>query len=141
LGCWPSIPESKLCRSVFLIVEKGVYTDGGSYLNVDWDSANPIIEQPLVLTDEMVVHSFGIVMNRGLVGTTDTITVTQQLYGISIGNNSAAPSSADFAIRCRLFDFETENVTPAKGWVSYAVLPSATALDGVTAAQAVISSD
>ena len=123
-----------------MVVEKGEYSSDGSYLNVNWNTTAPVISQPIVLTDEMTVHSFGIQMNRGIVGTTDTITLTQQLYGIATGNNTAAPSNANFAIRSRIISLETESVTPAKGWISYGVVPSITPIDSTSGGCAAVVS-
>ena len=49
----------------------------------------------------------------------DTLTLDTLLYGVWEGNNSAAPSSADFALRARLIEFDTEDAlaSDARGWV------------------------
>lgn len=121
------------------VVEIGEYTTEGSYLDINWNTTAPVFAQPIVLTEEMAVHSFGLTLNRGLVGTSDTITLTQQLYGVATGNNGAAPTNANFALRARLIDLETENKPDPRGWISYGVVPSQTAASGVAVAQAVIS--
>jgi hypothetical protein len=124
-----------------LVVEIGTYASAGSMLNITWESG-PVFSQPIVLTEELTVHSFGITIPRGIVGSTDTLQLTQQLYGISSGNNTAAPTSASFAIRCRLIGLETEpsSVQPdPRGWIYLAVVPSLTAATGVTIAQALVA--
>ena len=124
-----------------LVVEQGVYVDSGtpSHLAITWNTTTPIFEQPLVLTNEMTVHSFGVVIGRGIVSGAETFTLSQMLYGILSGNNAAAPANANFAIRARLITLKTESIDPAKGWISYGVVPSITPLTSGATAQAVIA--
>ena len=87
----------------------------------------------------MTVHSFGVVIGRGIVSGAETFTLSQMLYGILSGNNAAAPANANFAIRARLITLKTESIDPAKGWISYGVVPSITPLTSGATAQAVIA--
>jgi hypothetical protein len=119
-----------------LVVEIGNYTETGG-LSVSWNTGSPVFVQPLVMTEEFITHSFGISISRLLVGNTDTLHLDQQKYGITTGNNAAAPSTADFLIRCRLIGLSTESSqTDPRAWISYALVPSLTAKSGASAAQA-----
>jgi hypothetical protein len=126
-----------------LVLELGTYADDGgtpNHLVITW-ATDPVFSQPIVLTDEMTVHSFGAIIKRGMVSGTDTFTLDQMLYGILSGNNAAAPANANFAIRSRLILLRTESTDPAKGWVSFGVLPSITPTSGSsTGCQASITS-
>ena len=108
-----------------LVAEIGTYADVGSspiHSVITWAS-DPIFSQPLVMTKEMVIHSFGLTLKRGIVSSVDTITLDQIIYGIATGNNGAVPANANFFLRCRLLGLETESVDPAKGIISIAVVP------------------
>lgn len=122
-----------------LVVEIGTYTTSGSYLSIAWNTTTPVFSQAVVLTEEMTIHSFALSISRALVSGVDTFTLAQTLYNKTSVNNPAAPSSANFAVRCRLINLETEgSPSPARAWISYAVVPGTNSPNG-TQAQAVIS--
>jgi len=79
-----------------LVVELGSYPTE-SLINVNWNIEAPIIRLPIAMTSEIVVHSFGVKIKRLESG----LTLEQQLYGIWSRNDAAAPSTANFALRCR----------------------------------------
>jgi hypothetical protein len=113
-----------------LVIEKGTApqqttpsTTGTNLENVVWD-ATPILSQRLILTQNRQTHSFGTRIKRALVSSVDTITCDTLLYGVWEGANSAAPSGANFALRARMVQFDTENAvgTDARGWIALEVL-------------------
>ncbi len=118
-----------------LVVEIGNYTESGG-LAVTWNTGSPVFVQPIVMTEDLITHSFGVYISRLMVGSTDTLHLDQQKYGITTGNNAAAPSSADFVIRCRLIGLSTESSqSDPRAWISYGLVPSLTAANGASAAQ------
>jgi len=119
-----------------LVVEIGNYTESGG-LAVTWNTGSPVFVQPIVMTKDMVTHSFGIGISRVMDSGVSSIRLDQQLYGIWSGNNAAAPSSANFAIRCRLIGLSTESSqSDPRAWISYGLTKSLTASSGASAAQA-----
>lgn len=91
--------------------------------NIVWN-ATPGLAQRLILTANRQTHSFGARIRRALVSTVDTITMDTLLYGVWEGADSAAPSGANFALRARLIEFDTENAlaNDSRGWVAYEIL-------------------
>lgn len=90
-------------------------TTGPNLQNVLWN-ATPILRERLVITQEMVTHTFGVRIKNTL----DGMVCDVQNYGLWTGNNAAAPGVANFALRARLINFDTENSRPdARGWVLY----------------------
>lgn len=109
-----------------LVIEKGEApseTDGNpevNLLNVVWDTANPILKQRLILTPVSTICYAGVNVYRSTLG---TITCDRLLYGGLENANAVAPASANFALRARLIEFDTENSVPtARGWVAYQLL-------------------
>ena len=104
--------------------------------NIVWDAA-PILSQRLILTGNRQTHTFGARIKRSLVALADTLTLDTLLYGVWEGNNSAAPASANFALRARLIQFDTEDAlaVDARGWVASEIIG---ATDGADP-QAIIS--
>jgi hypothetical protein len=89
--------------------------------NVTWNIATPLLSQRLILGDVIQAHAFGCAIARAISG----ITATRSLYGASDAAG-AAPATANFALRARLIQWDTENsVTGAKGLVYYASSGSA----------------
>ncbi len=114
-----------------LVVEKGTApsqstpaTTGTNLENVVW-SATPILSQRLILTGNRQTHSFGTRIKRQLVSLADTLSLDTMCYGVWEGNDAAAPATANFALRARLINFDTENAlaADARGWVAYEMLP------------------
>ncbi|XHR30422.1 MAG: hypothetical protein ACFUZC_07635 [Chthoniobacteraceae bacterium] len=106
-----------------LVIEKGEAPSetGGNpetnLLNVVWDTANPILKQRLILTPVATICYAGINVYRSTLG---AITCDRLLYGGLENANAVAPGSANFALRARLIEFDTENSIPtARGWVAY----------------------
>ena len=108
-----------------LVIEKGTapaQTVGSpdtaeiNLLNLVWDTANPILKQRLILTPNPVSGDFGLEITRA---TANTFTCNRFLYtGFEASPNG--PTDANFALRARLIDFDTENSVPAaRGWVGY----------------------
>lgn len=121
-----------------LVVEIGNYAETGG-LAVTWNLASPVFVQPIVMTEDLITHSFGIGISRLLISGSEVLHLDQQRYGIWNGNNAAAPSSADFVIRCRLIGLSAESSqSDPRAWISYALVPSLTASNGASAAQATI---
>ena len=112
-----------------LVIEKGEApseTNGNpetNLLNVVWDTANPILKQRLILTPVATICYAGVNVYRSTLG---AITCDRVFYGGLENANTAAPGSANFALRCRLVEFDTENSIPtARGWVAYQLLKPA----------------
>jgi hypothetical protein len=114
-----------------LVIEKGEApseTDDPSatetnLLNVVWDTANPILKQRLILTPTATICYAGCNVYRSTLG---AISCDRILYGGLENANAAAPGSANFALRARLIEFDTENSIPtARGWVAYQLVKPA----------------
>lgn len=95
--------------------------------NIEWE-ADPLLSQRLILTGNRQTHSFGARINRSLVASVDTITADTLLYGVWEGADALAPAGANFALRARLIQFDTENAlaSDARGWVAYEILGATT---------------
>lgn len=113
-----------------LVVEKGTApqdttpsTPAMNLQNIVWD-ADPILSQRLILTANRQTHSFGARIKRAIVALADTLTLDTMLYGVWEGNNSSAPASANFALRARLIQFDTENAlaNDARGWIACEII-------------------
>ena len=91
--------------------------------NIEWEAV-PLLAQRLILTGNRQTHSFGARIKRSLVSSADTITADTLLYGIWSGANSLAPATANFALRARLVQFDTENAlaSDARAWVAYEII-------------------
>ena len=99
--------------------------------NIVWDTVNPILRQQLILTSSQETHTFGCILTNNTTG----ITANALLYSQVRNANSGAPASADFALRARLIDFDTEDNAPtARGWVSYNFLAPASGTFGAVIA-------
>jgi len=111
-----------------LVIEKGEAPSEGNttetnLLNVVWDTANPILKQRLILTPTATLCYAGCNVYRSKLG---AITCDRLLYGGLENANTAAPASANFALRARLIEFDTENSAPnARGWVAYQLVKPA----------------
>ena len=113
-----------------IVIEKGTApedttpsTPATNLQNIVWD-AEPILSQRLILTGNRQTHGFGTRIKRSVVSLADTITLDTMLYGVWEGADASAPSSANFALRSRLIQFDTENslASDARGWVAYEVI-------------------
>lgn len=97
--------------------------------SIAWATA-PIFRQAIVVTSLPVKHSFGVSISRGTLG----FTLDQRIYDWE-GNNAAAPTGANFVLRARLAQWDTENNTPlARGWLGYRITdpPDAKAVATIT---------
>ena len=92
-------------------------------LDVIWDTANPILKQRLILTPIPTLCYVGCKVYRNQLG---ELKCDRILYGGQENANAVAPLSANFALRARLIEFDTENSIPtARGWVVYQLLKPA----------------
>lgn len=90
--------------------------------DVEWDTAAPLLRQQLLLTPASIRHQIGATITRSAAG----ITANAVLYNRVISANAAAPKAANFGLRARLIDFDTENsVSNARGWVHWQLLKPA----------------
>lgn len=124
-----------------LVVEQGIYADSGSpsRLNISWNTGSPIFSEVIVLTKELTIHSFGVLINRLLVSGSPVNHLMQSLYGTTAENDSAAPSTANFALRCRLKSLNTDTTSGPRGLISYGLTASQQPLNTTaTTPQAVI---
>jgi len=113
-----------------LVIERGTApsqatpsTTAANLENVEWEP-DPILSQRLILTQNRQTHGFGARIDRKLVASVDTISLDVMEYGVWEGNNAAAPTTANFALRARLVDFDTENAlaSDARGHVAYEII-------------------
>ena len=87
--------------------------------NVVWATATPILSQGIILDAVSITHNFGASIAVNAAGT--VLTAQRNLYGVWTGG-APAPATANFALRARLIQFDTEDaVSRPKGVVSYAV--------------------
>jgi hypothetical protein len=80
--------------------------------SIDWTTATPMLSQRIIVGPVEVDHSFGVQILRAADG---SLTANKTLYGLT---NAAAqcPATADFALRARLINFDTEDsITQPKG--------------------------
>lgn len=90
-------------------------TTGPNLSQIAWDTANPILEQRIVVTPISATHRFGAIVDRRMIGGVDTVLAYRHLYGAVEG--AAAPPTANFAVRLRLKWFDTEDSqTDPKGF-------------------------
>lgn len=125
------------CQAQWLFVmEKGTApsqsspaTTGTNLENVVWDD-EPIFSQRLILDSNLQSHGFGVRIRRLSGG----FELDQQRYGVWTGNNDAVPASANFLLRGRLIQWDTENAfTDPRGFV-FVRLAGEMAADGAVAA-------
>jgi hypothetical protein len=119
-----------------VVIEQGVATPNpvGSPNTADtnveaitWNVASPILRQQIILTPALITHTFGCTISNSSTG----MTANALLYNQIVGANAAAPASANFALRARLIEFDTEeSKTWARGWVQYSILAPKTGILG-----------
>jgi hypothetical protein len=97
---------------------------GSSYAmnlsGITW--ATPIISERILLSSAIVQHPLNIAVASDATG---ILTATAAIYGRT--QTVVAPTSSAFAIRARLLNFDTENRTAPRGFVSVK-MPEATAI-------------
>jgi hypothetical protein len=130
------------CRAQWvLLIEHGVAqyqtdpagTDPDNLSVVVWNPT-PILSQRLTLAPVLQKHSFGCRIRRSVEG----MSCDQMRYG-NWSSGDSVPADANFVLRARLVEFDTENNTPnARGWVCYC-LAAADATDSTSNAIATIS--
>lgn len=106
-----------------LVIELGTAPDeavgdpdssGVDLENVEWDTENPILSERLILMPGRIVHSAGCIIQRNEAA----LLCTRLMDFSSEAVNELAPATANFALRARLINFDTENrETEATGWV------------------------
>ena len=114
-----------------LVVELGTFSDQNTLLNVSW-SNTPVFTQKILLTEERTVHSFGLSVVRQASG----FSLEQKVYGNKTRNDSAGPSSSNFAVRARLTALKTQPTSNPRGWISYALVASSMGGSSLTQPQA-----
>jgi len=116
-----------------LVIESGAMPQDSSpspvslnLQNVVWNTATPILSQPVFLDSVLIDGQiFGAQIAVNAAGT--VLTAQRNLYGVWTGG-APAPATANFALRARLIQFDTEDaVNRPKGVVSFAV-PSGSAI-------------
>lgn len=108
----------------FLVIEVGAApsdpnpaTTETNLQDITW-IATPLLKQRLILTSNRMTHSFGGQVLRSLL---DVVTANKKVYGSLLAGDQA-PATANFAIRARLIEFDTENsVVGARGLIYYAL--------------------
>jgi hypothetical protein len=91
---------------------------GPNIYAVDWSNRLPILKQKIIATELSFLHSFGAQVIRTNDGRMQS---NKKAYGVQVAGDSIPPT-ANFAIRGRLIEFDTEdNVKDAQGLVYYAI--------------------
>jgi hypothetical protein len=93
------------------VVEDSGSGFGPNLASITW--AEPIISQKIILSSTIVEHPFGLVVKSD---PSAVLTATSTIYGRT--QNATPPSSAAFAIRARLNNFDTENRQNPRGSIS-----------------------
>lgn len=116
-----------------LAIEAGAVTcenDGSpntydtNLLSVDWNTANPIVLQRILLGPALETHGFGCTIANSGGAFTGNGLYYKRLVAAPTGSLPAnfTTTNRQFALRARLFNFDTRNsVTDARGWVSWAL--------------------
>lgn len=90
-------------------------TTGANLEDVTW-IGTPVLSQRLIISGTAIKHRFGCAVTRS---ETSILTASRLLYGAWEGG-AQTPASANFAVRARLLQFDTENsVIGARGFVAY----------------------
>jgi len=123
-----------------VVIEKGIAardviggpdTTDTNLAGITWDVATPILRQQIILTPALITHTFGCVIANAAGG----FSANALLYNQIVANNPAAPASANFALRARLIEFDTEDsITTARGWIQYSIVPPAAGTLGASIA-------
>lgn len=135
-----------------MTIEVGVFTQDTSpsgvtqhLKNVVWNTT-PLVSQVIELTAIQATHLFGVRMTRQMMTVDDVltnlITASGVKYGGLVGADAdAVPSTANFALRARLSQFDTEDsVSDPRGFVGIIGLaPTTTADVSNTLGRAVIT--
>ncbi|MEO8206583.1 MAG: hypothetical protein ABI615_10415, partial [Chthoniobacterales bacterium] len=99
---------------------------GYNLKDILWNDT-PVLEFPITLTPELQMHSFGVNIRRNV---DNTMACSKQLYGQWLGNDANAPVDANFALRGRMVNLDTEDSRPfSRGWIYYQML-AAPGVDG-----------
>lgn len=109
-----------------LAIEQGlIYSDetdptyDTSLFSVDWQTNTPILLQKLNLSSALETHGFGCTIANTASTTFAGNALAYKTTTIATAN---IQQTANFALRARLFNFDTKNsVTDARGWVSWAL--------------------
>lgn len=72
---------------------------------INWTTATPMLTQRIIIGPAEVDHAFGIQVVRAAGG---SLTANKTIYGLTNAADQC-PASADFAIRARLINFDTED--------------------------------
>ena len=91
-------------------------TTGENLADLTWQAA-PLLSQRIILTAAAYPSRFGVSIARNAAGT--VITASKLLYG-QYEACGTAPDSADFTLRARLIQFDTQDSVPgARGWAYF----------------------
>lgn len=89
---------------------------GVNLLDVVWNVESPLLSQRVILSELPVKHTFGAAIRRDNLG----VLKADARYYQHWEGNATAPESANFALRARLIQFDTENSVPnERGFVFY----------------------
>lgn len=88
---------------------------GPNLFEVEWNTT-PVLQQRIIVTDVLLIHKFGVQVVNSALGILRT---NKKLYGVEVAGD-VIPETANFALRCRLIEFDTEdNVADATGLIYY----------------------
>jgi hypothetical protein len=97
--------------------------------NVIWDTDQPIVRRQIDLMSGFAKHQLGATITRSSGG----ITANAVLYNRILNADAGAPKAANFGLRWRLIDFDTENSIPdARGWVHWQLLKPESGILGIS---------
>jgi hypothetical protein len=88
---------------------------GPNLFAVAWNKT-PLLQQRIIVTDVKIVHKFGAQVLKSKNG---ILATNKKIYGVEVAGD-VIPETANFAIRARLIEFDTEdNVNDAMGLIFY----------------------
>jgi hypothetical protein len=89
--------------------------------DVTWNTATPIVLQRLLLSPALETHGFGCTIANNAGAFTGNSLYYKRIRPAPEGSLPAT-GSAQFALRARLFNFDTKNNVPnARGWVNWSL--------------------
>lgn len=116
-----------------VVIEEGSYPEdsattptGANLGDPVWNTANPVLEQRLIIGEDMSTHTFGLKVTHTVEDNASVYAAYAIYYGQSTGTR--APTSSNVSYRARLVRFDTEDsVASPEGLVAVAGMAPGTA--------------
>ena len=98
---------------------------GANLKDLKWNVNNPLLAQPLILTEFQMKHTFGVQVNVSLLGVMAAMVLR---YAVWSATTSGVPASSNFGIRVRLVQWDTEDpaTVPYPTGTIYTLIQNAT---------------